>query len=498
MKKGVFTTDIDKSGQLLWQELKKDIGYLSAQDQQIVELAFTQMMMAHGQDRRRSGEFYVIHPVRACQSLAKIRMDVATLAATLLHDVPEDTSVTLRDLSRDFDPEIIFLIEGVTKLSKVKYQGEERYAENLRKMFVAMGQDLRVIIIKLADRLHNLQTLKFVRPEKQYRIALESLEIYAPIAERLGISSLQNAIEDAAFPYVHRDIYHSFIHDSDLEINRRNRTLERILKRTKKVLEDNFIEPEKIYGRSKKYYSIYKKMLGNKTDLKNLHDLVAIRIIAHSLEDCYFILSCLQQNFDILPHRIKDYIARPKPNGYQSLHLTGFDETSETYFEFQIRTRDMHEFAEYGVAAHFAYKAKQRKQELSQFLSGENLKWIKELVDIGKQELSAEEYLKKVKLDLFQDRIFVITPNNDAIDLPKGSTPLDFAFRIHVEIGLHATMAKINGQIARLGDELHNGDIVEIMTDKRQKPRPDWLKWVKTRNARSHIRGYMRKTVQAV
>ncbi len=484
-------TRLAQVSQGLWQGLLPHIQYFDKAGQELVELAFTQMVLAHSTDRRKSGEFYIIHPVAATITLAKMKMDSSTIVATLLHDVPEDTKVTLKDLAKDFSPEIIFLIEGVTKLSKIRYEGEQLYAENLRKMFVAISKDLRVVFIKLADRLHNLSTLTHLRPDKQYRIALESLEIYAPIAERLGISSLQNAIEDEAFQYVYPDIYTKFITDSNIEIDRRNTILDRVLIKTKTVLANHGIAAEKVYGRSKKYYSLFKK-LDNKSDLTKIYDLVAIRIITHNIEDCYYTLSCLQQEFEIISHRTKDYITRPKANGYQSLHLTAYDPESKTYFEFQIRTQDMHEFAEYGVAAHFAYKGQQRGQSASQFVNNENLKWIKELVDIGQQELSSEEYLAKVRLDLFNDRIFVFTPKNHTIDLPMGSTPLDFAFRIHEDIGSRTIMAKVNNHIARLSDTLKNGDMVEILTDKRQRPNPSWLEWVKTKSARSHIKTYLR------
>jgi GTP diphosphokinase / guanosine-3',5'-bis(diphosphate) 3'-diphosphatase len=494
-------TNQDKSLEVisnnLWAEFSKYIQYFDQENQEIIELAFTQMVLAHGEDKRHSGEFYILHPLMAATTIAKMKMDSATVIATLLHDVPEDTSVTLKDLAKDFSPEVIFLIESVTKLSKIRYEGEERYAENLRKMFVAISQDLRVVFIKLADRIHNLQTLEHIKnPEKQYRIALESLEIYAPIAERLGVGSLQGAIEDEAFKYIHRDTYNQFIHDSDVEIGKRNLILERVLEKAKQTLNLAGVEDYKIYGRSKKYYSLYKKMLEKDMNLSKIYDLVAIRIVTKSVEDCYFVMSCLQQEFNVMMDRTKDYIAKPKANGYQSLHLTAIDEMSNTAFEFQIRTEEMHEFAEYGIAAHFAYKGKQRGQGATQFVSGENLKWIKELINIGKQDLTPEEYLSKVRLDLFNDRIFVLTPKNHTIDLPRGSTPLDFAFRIHEDVGSHTILAKINHKVARFSDELKNGDMVEVLTDKRQRPVASWLDWVKTKSAKSHIRAYLKNKVE--
>lgn len=477
----------------LWNELLGYLGYLNNADKELVELAFTQMCLAHNTDKRKSGEYYIIHPVAACISLALIKLDPQTLSATLLHDVPEDTNVTLKQINADFGPEIAFLVEGVTKLSNVRYKGEDRYAENLRRMFVAISKDLRVVLIKLADRLHNLQTLHHVSPEKQARIALESLEIYAPIAERLGISKFQAEIEETAFPYLFPDTYQGFVKDSNLEINQRTKFLDKMVLKTKKVLDDSNIKYVDIKGRAKKYYSIFKKIQAKNKSIKDIYDLIALRIIVETVEDCYFTLSLLEQNFEIDIKRIKDYIANPKVNGYQSLHLTVYDKEEEAYFEFQIRTREMNEFAEYGVAAHYIYKNKQRGHKIEEFVASENLKWIKEFVDLGKEKMSPDEYLQNVKLNLFQDRIFVMTPKNDPIDLPKDSSPLDFAYRIHADIGDHAMMAKINGQIARLSDKLTNGDVVEILTDKRQKPNLNWINWVKTRQARQHIRTYLRK-----
>jgi GTP diphosphokinase / guanosine-3',5'-bis(diphosphate) 3'-diphosphatase len=493
--KEVSRDDLSLASEQLWDDLKIKITYLPNQDQKLIELAFTQMVIAHGTMRRKSGEFYIIHPVEACKILADLKMDTSTLVAALLHDVPEDTEVSLEDLSKDFSGEIIFLIEGVTKLGQVKYQGEERYAENLRKMFVAMSKDLRVILIKLADRLHNLRTLQYVKPEKQTRIALESLDIYAPIAERLGISILQTEIEDTAFQYIYPEVYKQFVDNSALEIEKRNLFMKRLVGKTENILNKenlNFID---IYGRTKKYYSLFKKLQEKDKTLDQVYDLVALRIIVDSIDDCYYTLSVLQRYFLVDNRRIKDYIARPKLNGYQSIHLTVTDEELQVTFEFQIRTKQMHEFAEYGVAAHFIYKNMRKSSSGSKpaFLPNENLKWIKELIDLGKEKMSPEEYLQNVKLDLFQNRIFVMTPKKDAIDLPKGSTPLDFAFKIHAKIGETALMAKINGQIAKLSEELKNGDEIEIITDKRQKPNVGWLDWVKTRQARQHIKATLKK-----
>jgi GTP pyrophosphokinase len=482
--------NLELAANQLWSGLRPKISYLPKDDQELVELAFWQMVQAHGEQRRKSGEFYIVHPVAACHILAKIGLDKDTLAACLLHDVPEDTGMSLKNLSKIFSNEIVFLINGVTKLSVIKYKGEDRYAENLRRMFVAMSQDLRVIFIKLADRLHNLHTLKYLPPDKAKRIAMESIEIYAPIAERLGIGYLRGEIEDAAFPYVYPEDYKRFISISDLAISKREKQLEKIKKKVVQILSREGINKYNIHGRAKRYFSLFKK-LREKQTLDQIFDLVALRIVTQSLDECYQILSILNSHFEPIPGRIKDYIAHPKPNGYQSLHTTVTDPTLSVTFEFQIRTQEMHEYAEFGVAAHWAYKSKGQKTD--KFLNPENLKWISELVDLGKEKLSEQEYLKMVKLDLFQDRIFVMTPKGDVIDLPEGATALDFAYKIHQQIGYHAVMAKVNGYPIKLSDQLKNGDVVEILTDKKQKPKPDWIHWVKSIYASKRIRIDLRK-----
>jgi GTP diphosphokinase / guanosine-3',5'-bis(diphosphate) 3'-diphosphatase len=480
--------DLEAASKELWAILLPTIQYMSQKDQEVVELAFMTMVDAHKEQRRKSGEYYIIHPVSACLILSKIGIGKTTLAACLLHDVPEDTEVTLKDLSKIFSPEIVFLVEGVTKLSKVRYQGNKEYVDNLQRMFIAMSKDLRVILIKLADRLHNLRTLNHVKPEKQTRIALESVEIYAPIAERLGISFLRGEIEDAAFPYLYPTEYQQYISESDLEINARSERLEIIKNKTKNLLEAAGINAISIKGRAKKYYSIFKKVQEKRKVIKEIQDLIALRIVVGTIEDCYSVLSILHGYFLPIPNRLKDYIKNPKNNGYQSLHSTMKDESSGDIFEFQIRTEEMNDYAEYGVAAHWAYKDKNKD-----FINKGNIEWIHELLKLGNEDWSESDYLKYMKLDLFQDRIFVMTPNGDPIDLPENSTPLDFAFKIHDQIGARASIAKVNGSVAKLDTNLKNGDLVEIIIDKRQKPNRDWLNFVKTVNAARHIRQLLRK-----
>lgn len=491
----ISTDNLDLAAKQLWDILEPKISYLNPKDKEVVEMAFTQMVLAHGETRRKSGEFYIIHPVFACLTLAEMFLDKDTLAACLMHDVPEDTSVTLKDLAKDFSSEIVFLVEGVTKLSSVKYKGEDRYAENLRRMFVAMSKDLRVIFIKLADRLHNLKTLEFVKPEKRQRIALESIEIYAHLAERLGISYFRGEIEDTAFPYLYPEEYQKFLNDPDLNIQKREKELLKMIEKTKTILQEEKIDYKRITGRAKRYYSLYKKLLEKNKTLEDIYDLVALRLIVEDIPACYHVLSILHRRFEPLEGRIKDYIQRPKENGYQSLHTTVKDKETGIILEFQIRTQEMHDYAEFGVASHWSYKEKNKinKKNLAQIVNPETYKWLSELIELGKQDWSEQEYLQHVKLNLFQDRIFVMTPQNDPISLPVGATALDFAYKIHREVGEHALMAKVNGEIVKLSDTLRNGDVVEIITSKNQKPKADWLKWIITSQARNQIKIFLRK-----
>lgn len=475
----------------LWEFLLPYLSYLSSQDVEQIEIAFLQMVEAHGEQRRKSGDFYIIHPVSACTILANMKLDRDTLIAMLLHDVPEDTEVSLRDLEKVFSREVIFLVSGVTKLSVIKYKGEDRYAENLRRMFVAMSRDIRVIFIKLADRLHNLETLAALPAEKSQRIALESLEIYAPIAERLGMGRLQEQVENLSFPYAYPEEYKALVSQVKQEYYTRQGTLEIIENNLKNILNSEGIEYSRLYGRAKKYYSLYKK-LGTGKSIDQVYDLIALRIITPDLATCYQVFSVVNSYFEPLPNRVKDYIAKPKDNGYQSIHTTVRDKETNTIFEIQIRTEEMHEYCEYGIASHWAYKQKSNLNKHS-FIDTHRFKWIQDLVNLGKEPLSEEEYLKHVKLDLFQDQIFVMTPKGDAIRLVEGATALDFAFSIHQVIGKHAVLAKVNGSPVKLSEKLKNGDVVEIITDKKQKPNRDWLNMVKTNSAARAIRNNLRK-----
>lgn len=486
-------TSLEECAKELKQALWPKVQYLSEPELAKLENAFNWMVISHDQQRRKSGDFYIIHPVSATYILASLALDADSLCACLMHDVPEDTSTTLKELSEDFDPSVIFLIESVTKLSTIKYQGEDRYAENLRKMFVAMSKDLRVVFIKMADRLHNLHTLGSLPEPKKRRIVSESMEIYAPLAERLGMSFFRGEIEDVCFKHLYPQEYELLLKQVDKRIDERLVVVNSVKDKIKELITNQNIKFSGVSGRAKKYYSTWSKMKKKNYTLDKIDDLVAIRIILYSIEDCYNVLSLIHNYFEPKDSRMKDYINQPKPNGYQSLHTTVKDPVSGQVFELQIRTEEMHAFGEYGVASHWNYKARNKERSLKMLLSTESFKWISELIDLGNQNWSQEEYLKHVKLDIFNDRIFVLTPKNDPIDLPIGATALDFAFRIHDDIGNRAVMAKINTKIAKLGDVLNNGDVVEILVDKKQEPKHDWLNLVKTSNAAKHIRSYLRK-----
>lgn len=464
---------LDTASHQLWQILEKNLQYLEQKDKDLVYLAFTQMVLAHANMRRKSGEFYIIHPVAATLKLCKLSLDVSTICACLMHDVPEDTKVSLADIQKEFGVEITKLIEGVTKFSSLKYKGEKRYAENLRKMFVAMSKDIRIIFIKLADRIHNLETLQFVPKNKQKRIALESLEIYAPIAERLGMNQFHGIIEDLAFPYIYENEYKNFISQSKVEITRRQAVTDRLIQVVTKLIDNSKIPYTQITGRPKRYYSLYKKVL-QKGGLENIYDLVALRIICKNEKDCYKILSLLHEHFTPLFDRVKDYISRPKENGYQSIHSTVKYEKTGDIFELQIRTEKMHDFAEFGVASHMSYKNGEVKNTDFDPLQ---YKWINELVQLSKRRffIRDQDYVEKVKINLYNDRIFIMTPKGDVIDMKDGSSALDFAFKVHEDIGKKASLAKINGVACKLETRLKNGDVVQIITNKNQKPSLDWL-----------------------
>jgi guanosine-3',5'-bis(diphosphate) 3'-pyrophosphohydrolase len=460
-------------------------------DLDMVRLAFEFADDAHQNQKRKSGEDYIIHPLATAQFLVELGMDLNTIIAGILHDVPEDTKYTIEDVKKNFGRDIAKLVSGITKLGTLKYRGIERYAENLRKMFVAMSHDIRVIIIKFADRIHNLKTLDALPKEKQIRIATESLEIYAPIADRLGIGKIKGELEDLSFKYVYPDGY-KWINDVLPEkYKEKEKYLEKVKKRVIKKLHENNISLENIsmHGRTKHLYSLYRKLLRPtiEKDLSKVYDLIALRLIVPTIADCYSAMGILHNLYRPVPGRVKDYIAQPKPNGYQSLHTTVFTENGEIV-EFQIRTKAMHEEAEFGIAAHWNYK------EDNGNINKKNIRWIKELVRWQKQIEDNKQFLHDIKIDIFQHRIFVFTPTGDVIDLPEESTPIDFAYHVHSSIGNRCVGAKVNDQMVSLDSPIKSGDIVEILTDKNRKaPSIDWLDTVKTSMAKNKIKASLNK-----
>lgn len=500
--------------------LQKIKSYNPNADLDLIRLAYEYAEKAHGSQKRLSGKPYIQHPLNTAFNLAEMKLDQNVIIAGLLHDVPEDTNpenpeAALKDIKYNFGEEVAFLVHGITKLGKIKYRGMERYLENLRKMFIAMAEDVRVILIKFADRLDNLETLEFLPPKKQKRVALETMEIYAPIANRLGMGEIKGQLEDLAFRYLYPKEYEWL----KKEVTPKYKAKEEYLKKIKVKLlkavtqsplgydlssqplsDDEFrrIKIYSIHGRTKRLWSLYKKLnQRGHEDLSKIYDIVALRVITETIAECYAILGIIHQLWKPLKGRIKDYIAQPKPNGYQSLHTTVFCDDGEIV-EFQIRTQKMHEEAEYGIAAHWYYdehgQAKPYDEHGQAKPIEKNLKWVNELTKWKKEFEKNKQYLELLKIDVFQSRIFVLTPKGDVIDLPENSTPLDFAYTLHTDLGDKCIGARVNDQIASLDTKLLSGDMVEILVDKNRKaPSLDWLKFVKTSGARHKIKSRLKK-----
>ncbi|MCW1930453.1 MAG: RelA/SpoT family protein [Candidatus Kerfeldbacteria bacterium] len=466
-------------------------------DGQLIREAFIFAKDAHGPQLRKSGMPYIVHPLGAAMTLADLGLDERTIAATLLHDVPEDTEKTLEDIEARFGKEIATLVEGITKLGKLKYRGADRYVENLRRMFVAMAQDVRVILIKFADRIDNLETLDALPPEKQKRVALESLEIFAPIANRLGMGIIKGRIEDLAFPYVYPEEYKWLTKKILPQFKEKEKFVEGFQQFLMDAFTTHDVSVLSIHGRAKHLFSTYKKLIKHQRDIEKVYDLVAVRVLVPNIAMCYAALGIVHEVCKPLKGRIKDYIAQPKPNGYQSLHTTVFappqfipsGENAEI-IEIQIRTPEMHEEAEYGIAAHWKYKERPK----SKGAIDQKMAWVRDLAALQIQEKSGEQFLEDLKIDFFQNHIFVFTPRGDVIELPEEATPVDFAYRIHSDLGNTCSGVRINDQQASLDTTLKNGDVVEILVNPQRKgPSADWLEFVKTNNARHHIRSYTNK-----
>ena len=444
---------------------------------------------AHKEQKRVNGDPYILHPLAVAEILADMEIDTTTITASLLHDVVEDTEYMLEDIERIFGKEVAFLVDGVTKLNRLDYRTkEDQQVNSMRKMFLAMAKDIRVVVIKLADRLHNMRTLKYMRSEKQERIAQETLEIYAPLAHRLGIFNIKWELEDLSFRYMEPDKYYDLVDQMKEKRKVREEIVNEAIDVLKKTLTESSISFE-INGRPKHFYSIYKKMKKDNRDLSQIYDLYAIRVIVDTVQDCYGVLGIVHSLWKPLPYRFKDYIAMPKPNNYQSLHTTVIGTRGQPV-EIQIRTWDMHHIAEYGVAAHWRYKEGRASQKATGF--DEKMGWLRNLLE-WQDTSNPQEFVNALKLDAFSDEVFVFTPRGDVIDLPQGAIPIDFAYRIHTDVGHRCVGAKVNGKIVPLDYALKNGDIVEVITSKTGKPSLDWLKIVGSSESRSKIRNWFKK-----
>ena len=461
-------------------------------DLNVVNKAFNLAFEAHKEQKRESGEPYIIHPIDVSIILAELGMDTSTIVAGLLHDVIEDTDYTYEDIKNIFNEEIANLVSGVTKITKMEYKSkEEQQADNFRKMLLAMANDIRVIIIKLADRLHNMRTLKYMPKEKQKRISKETLDIYAPLAHRLGISKVKWELEDLCFRYLHEEEYYDLVNQIAEKRVERETYISKIIEDLYGKLEEAGIDSD-IDGRPKHFYSIYRKMVTKNKSIEQIFDLTAIRILVNSVKDCYEVLGIVHTIYKPIPGRFKDYIAMPKPNMYQSLHTTVIGPQGKT-FEIQIRTFEMHKTAEYGIAAHWKYKEGDTSDNKEKSFENK-LVWLRDMLEWQKETSDAEEFMEGFKINLFTDEIFLFTPKGVVIDLPNGATPIDFAYRIHTDIGNKCVGAKVNGKIVPLDYQLKTGQIVEVLTSNNSKgPNMDWLNIAKSNQAKSKIRAWFKK-----
>lgn len=461
-------------------------------DLELIQRAYVFAATAHAGQTRLSGEPYLSHPLAVADTLAEMGFDEPTVAAGLLHDTVEDTKATIEEMDENFGEEVADIVDGVTKISMIPFENkEEAQAENIRKMILAMSHDMRVLMVKLADRRHNMCTLDFQKAHKQKRIAQETMDIYAPLANRLGLYRLKRDLEDLSFKYLRPDIYNQIDHWLDKHQVVEKQIISKVVSLIEDLLASNGINGQ-VYGRIKHKYSIYKKMQSQSLSLDEMHDIMAFRVLVKDIKDCYAALGLVHSQWRPVHGRFKDYISMPKANGYQSLHTTVIGPEGER-IEIQIRTQDMHRQAEHGIAAHWLYKEKGRvnTKDLEQF------SWLREIFERQGDEADSREFMHSLKMDLFKDEVYVYTPAGDVKELPEGATPLDFAFLIHTKVGQHCAGAKINGRLMPLSTELKNGDVVEIVTDASRNPNRDWLKLVKTAKARSRIQRYLRTEERA-
>ena len=462
--------------------------YMTEDEVAFVMKAYEYAKLMHKDQKRKSGEPYIIHPVNVAIILADLDMDVETIVSALLHDVVEDTPATYDDIKEMFSEDVAKIVDGVTKLNKLNYKSSEAFqAENLRKMILAMNNDIRVIIVKLADRLHNLRTLEYMNEEKRKQKAQETIEIYAPLAGRLGIFKIKWELEDLSLRYLDPEGYYDLVEKINKKRSEREKEINEIIKKISAELDKQELHYD-ISGRPKNFYSIYKKMKGKSKSFESIYDLIAVRILVDTVKDCYAVLGIVHSMWKPLPGRFKDYIAMPKPNMYQSLHTTVISDTGEI-FEIQIRTYEMHEVAEYGIAAHWKYKGgKTQGKDVDS-----KLDWLRQLLEWQKDLKDPKEFIDTLKIDFFDDEVFVFTPNGDVVDLPEGSTPVDFAYRVHTGVGNTCVGAKVDSRIVPLNYKLKNGNIVEVITQKSSSgPSRDWLKFVKSPRAKQKIKQWFK------
>jgi GTP pyrophosphokinase len=469
-----------------YELVEKVKAYDPTADEEALNRAYVFSMKAHGSQERASGDPYFSHPLQVAEILTRMKLDSASIVTALLHDTVEDTDATLEEIQQLFGPEIARLVDGVTKLSRIELQSDNsKHAENFRKLVLAMSADIRVLLVKLADRLHNMQTLHYVRdPEKRKRIALETMEIYAPLAERMGMQNLKDELENLAFAVLNPEAKESITQRLKFLRENGGDVIGRIIDELKRLFAEHGIDAQ-VSGREKSPYSIWRKMQRKNIGFEQLSDIMAFRIVVPDVPSCYQALGVLHGSYSMVPGRFKDYISTPKPNGYRSLH-TGIIGPERQRIELQIRTRDMHDVAELGVAAHWQYKQEVRR------VDGRQYRWLRELLDILEHASGPEEFLEHTKLEMFQDQVFCFTPKGDLIALPRGATPVDFAYAVHSQVGDTCVGSKINGRLMPLRSELHNGDQVEIVTSRAQTPSPTWERFVVTGKARACIRRFIR------
>ena len=487
--------------EILYAELIEKVKkYHPSADVSLIEKAFNIANNAHLGQLRKSGEPYIIHPICVATILADLELDKETIVSGLLHDVVEDTVMTLDEIAAEFGQEVAIIVDGVTKLGQLSYSPDkvEVQAENLRKMFLAMAKDIRVILVKLADRLHNMRTLQFMKPEKQKEKARETMDIYAPIAQRLGISKLKIELDDLSLRYLQPDAYYNLAHNIASKKSEREAFVRSIVDEVEKHMQRGEIEAE-VTGRVKHFFSIYRKMVNQDKTLEQIYDLFAIRIIVNSLKDCYAALGLIHEMYTPIPGRFKDYIAMPKSNMYQSLHTTLIGPTGVP-FEIQIRTFDMHKTAEYGIAAHWKYKEDPNGKNVENSEEAK-LTWLRQILEWQRDMSDNQEFMGMLKndLDLFSESVYCFTPTGDVKDLPAGSTPVDFAYSIHSAVGNKMVGARVNGKLVTIDYKIKNGDRIEIITSQNSRgPSRDWLNIVKTSQAKNKIKSYFSKQDRAI